>query len=92
MCHFELLRSARFSGSVLPAPERSKDRDANVAGHRARIEALLRDVTSLDDDRILRRFLNLIGGHLLSVVSLRAEEGLIREIYIVLNPDMRVAV
>jgi RNA polymerase sigma-70 factor (ECF subfamily) len=32
-------------------------------------------------------FLNLIGGHLLSVVSFRAEEGLIREIYIVLNPD-----
>jgi RNA polymerase sigma-70 factor (ECF subfamily) len=31
--------------------------------------------------------LNLIGGHLLSVVSFRAEEGLIREIYIVLNPD-----
>jgi RNA polymerase sigma-70 factor (ECF subfamily) len=32
-------------------------------------------------------FLNLIGGHLLNVVSFRAEEGLIREIYIVLNPD-----
>ena len=32
-------------------------------------------------------FLNLIGGNLLSVVSFRAEEGLIREIYIVLNPD-----
>jgi RNA polymerase sigma-70 factor (ECF subfamily) len=32
-------------------------------------------------------FLNLIGGHLLSVVSFRAEEGLIREIYISLNPD-----
>jgi RNA polymerase sigma-70 factor (ECF subfamily) len=31
--------------------------------------------------------LNLIGGHLLSVVSFEVEEGLIREIYIVLNPD-----
>jgi RNA polymerase sigma-70 factor (ECF subfamily) len=31
--------------------------------------------------------LNLIGGHLLSVVSFEVEDGLIREIYIVLNPD-----
>jgi RNA polymerase sigma-70 factor (ECF subfamily) len=31
--------------------------------------------------------LNLVGGHLFSVVSFEVEEGLIREIYIVLNPD-----
>jgi RNA polymerase sigma-70 factor (ECF subfamily) len=31
--------------------------------------------------------LNLIGGHLLNVVSFEVEDGLIREIYIVLNPD-----
>jgi len=31
--------------------------------------------------------LNLVGDHLLSVVSFEVEDGLIREIYIVLNPD-----
>jgi glutamate dehydrogenase len=45
-------------------PAKAERRDEKAAGHRARIEALLRDVTSLDDDRILRRFLNLVGAAL----------------------------
>ncbi len=35
-------------------------RDAAVAAERAKIEAALNDVTSLDEDRILRRLVNLI--------------------------------
>lgn len=48
------LFKARFD----PAAE--GDRDEAQAGIRARIEAALAEVTSLDDDRILRRFVNLI--------------------------------
>ncbi|HKH96341.1 MAG TPA: NAD-glutamate dehydrogenase domain-containing protein, partial [Beijerinckiaceae bacterium] len=47
---------ARFDPRV-PEPERRKEAEAAV---RADIEARLRDVTSLDDDRILRRFVNLV--------------------------------
>ncbi|MBP1182740.1 NAD-glutamate dehydrogenase [Methylobacterium sp. PvR107] len=41
-------------------PALTGDRDARQAEVRAGIEAALADVTSLDDDRILRRFVNLV--------------------------------
>ncbi|MCJ2015680.1 NAD-glutamate dehydrogenase [Methylobacterium sp. J-076] len=41
-------------------PAAQGDRDGAQAEIRARIEAALAEVTSLDDDRILRRFVNLI--------------------------------
>ncbi len=41
-------------------PTAGDDRETAEAGIRARIEAALSAVTSLDDDRILRRFVNLI--------------------------------
>ncbi|MBM6593771.1 NAD-glutamate dehydrogenase [Microvirga pudoricolor] len=47
---------ARFDPRIEDAGERS----ASEAGIRAEIEESLRAVTSLDDDRILRRFVNLI--------------------------------
>ncbi|WP_342165666.1 NAD-glutamate dehydrogenase [Methylobacterium sp. SD21] len=49
---------ALFHARFDPAAE--GDRDAAQADIRARIEAALAEVTSLDDDRILRRFVNLI--------------------------------
>ncbi len=48
------LFKARFDPGV------TEDRDEAQAEGRARIEAALAEVTSLDDDRILRRFVNLI--------------------------------
>ncbi|MGO4571986.1 NAD-glutamate dehydrogenase [Microvirga sp. 2TAF3] len=47
---------ARFDPRVGSAEERA----ASEASIRAEIEGMLKDVTSLDDDRILRRFINLI--------------------------------
>jgi glutamate dehydrogenase len=41
-------------------PEDQKDAETKTAGLRVEIEHLLEDVTSLDDDRIIRRFLNLV--------------------------------
>ncbi|MDF2973873.1 MAG: NAD-glutamate dehydrogenase, partial [Microvirga sp.] len=41
-------------------PRHEKDREAGEAVIRERIEEQLKQVTSLDDDRILRRFINLI--------------------------------
>ncbi|UVF19917.1 NAD-glutamate dehydrogenase [Microvirga terrae] len=41
-------------------PRQDKDRAAAEAAIRERIEEKLKEVTSLDDDRILRRFVNLI--------------------------------
>ncbi|MCJ2025935.1 NAD-glutamate dehydrogenase [Methylobacterium sp. J-067] len=49
---------ALFHARFDPAAE--GDRDAAQADIRARIEGALAEVTSLDDDRILRRFVNLI--------------------------------
>jgi len=49
---------ALFHARFDPATE--GDRDAAQADIRARIEGALAEVTSLDDDRILRRFVNLI--------------------------------
>ena len=42
-------------------PARSKDRDVAIRGLGVEIGHLLDDVANLDEDRILRRFLNLIG-------------------------------
>ena len=43
--------------------------------HRARIEAALQEVTSLDDDRILRRFVNLVEAMLRTNVYQHGEDG-----------------
>jgi glutamate dehydrogenase len=50
---------ALFYGRFDPR-QAEASRDERLSSIRAEIEALLRDVTSLEDDRILRRFVNLV--------------------------------
>jgi glutamate dehydrogenase len=60
-------------------PRQEKDRAAAEAAIRERIEEQLKEVTSLDDDRILRRFINLIEAAIRTNFFQLEENGLPRQ-------------
>jgi len=66
--------AALFEARFDPALAES-DRELREAQIRAEIETLLEDVASLDDDRILRRFSNLVDAALRTNFYQRAEDG-----------------
>jgi glutamate dehydrogenase len=67
---------ARFDPALDPAPEARAAREAPL---RAAIDAELAKVSSLDDDRILRRFVNLVGAAIRTTYYQRDGEGRERE-------------
>ncbi len=60
-------------------PRADDDRDERQAAIRAEIEAQLAEVTSLDEDRILRRFVNLVGAARRTSFFQLGADGLARE-------------
>ena len=96
-----LVKHAGIAGNVVelfharfdPRPEAAQDRDAKQKAIAARIEEELQKVDSLDEDRILRRFVNAVqsairtnffqtdkDGHLKSLIAVKFESGKIADL------------
>ncbi len=96
-----LVKHAGIAGNIVelfharfdPRPEAAQDRDAKQKEIAARIEEELQKVDSLDEDRILRRFVNAVqsairtnffqtdkDGHLKSLIAVKFESGKITDL------------
>ena len=96
-----LVKHAGIAGNIVelfharfdPRPEAAQDRDAKRNAIAARIEEELQKVDSLDEDRILRRFVNAVqsairtnffqtdkDGHLKSLIAVKFESGKITDL------------